>query len=135
MQDNVYRAVNWLEDWQINFGNEKGKHMHLGPNSDFSKWYIARDKSGEPVVTIQNEKDLGVIFDDKFKFSLHIQNCVKSTNRNLGIIRRTFSYMNIDTSLHLSISLTRPHLEYRSSFLPVMYKKDCIALRMFCDGL
>ena len=67
--------------------------MHLGPANDFSKYYMTSDKSGEPIVTAKEEKDLGVTFDNKLKFSLHIQNCVKMTNRNLGFIRRTFSYL------------------------------------------
>ena len=109
IQDTVYRAVDWSEDWQIHFNNTKGQHMHLGPENDFSKYYMASDKSGEPIVTVQVEKDLGVTFDNKLKFSLHIQNCVKMANRNfrfiriqncvkmanrnLGFVRRTFSYL------------------------------------------
>ena len=70
--------------------------MHLGPENDFSKYYKTRDKSGERIVTIQKEKVLGVTFDNKLKFSLHNQNYVKTANRNLGIIRRSFTYLTKD---------------------------------------
>ena len=102
--------------------------MRLGPETDFSQYYMTRDKSGEPIDTVQEEKDLGLTFDNKLKFSSHIKSCVKTANRNLGLIRRTFSYLNKDSFLHLFKSLVRPHLEYGSSVWPVMYKNDCIAL-------
>ena len=78
--------VDWSEDWQIKFNNKKGNHMHLGPENIFSKYYMTRDKSGEPIVIVQEEKDLGVTFDHKLKFSLHIQNSVRTANRTSGLL-------------------------------------------------
>ena len=40
------------------------------------------------------QKDRGVIIDDKLKFVPHIQAMVKKANRNLGMIKRTFSYLD-----------------------------------------
>ena len=58
----------------------------------------------------------------------HIQNNIKIANRNLGIIKRTFSYSDNEVFLNLYKSLVRPLLEYGSCVWSVMYKKDCIAL-------
>ena len=43
---------------------------------------------------LQEEKDLGVIFDGKLSFDAHIQNCISKANRILGIIKRSFSYLD-----------------------------------------
>lgn len=128
LQDDVYRSVDWSERWQLKFNNTKSKHMHLGPERGFSKFYMSRDRNTDPIKTVHEEKDLGVTFDSKLKFSVHIQNCVKTANRNLGIVRRTFAYLNKTSFLHLYKSIIRPHLEYGSSVWPVMYKKDSIAI-------
>ena len=70
------------------------------------------------------QKDLGVAIDNKLKFVPHIQAMVKKANRNLGLIKRTFSYLDKTVFLNLYKTIVRPHLEYAS----VLYKKDCISI-------
>ena len=60
----------------------------------------------------QEENDLGVIFDNKLSFDQHIQKKINKANQVLGIIKRTFSFLDKDTFLRLYKSLVRPHLEY-----------------------
>ena len=61
---------------------------------------------------VQQEKDLGVTFDNKLKFETHINAKINLANRNLGLIVRNFSFMNKEMFLQLYKSLVRPHLEY-----------------------
>ena len=44
--------------------------------------------------TINQVEELGVIIDNKLKFVSHIQLMVKKENRNLGLTKRTFSYLD-----------------------------------------
>ena len=76
MQDDLNRADLWAILSDMIFNNKKCHHMHVGENSK--------------VFT----KDLGVIIDDKLKFREHITHKVNVANRNLGIIFRTFTYMD-----------------------------------------
>ena len=69
------------------------------------------------------QKDLRVLIDDKLKLAPHIQAMVKKTNRNLGIIKRTFSYLDKAMFLNLYKALVRPHFEYASTVWPDIYKK------------
>ena len=62
------------------------------------------------------------------KFVSHIQTSVKKANRNLGIIRRTFSYIDKTVFLNLYKAVVRPHLEYGSTVCSVLYKKSQIAI-------
>ncbi len=48
------------------------------------------------------------------KFNTHISEKVAKANRNLGLIFKTFTYMNKEMFLTLFKSLVRPHLEYAS---------------------
>ena len=77
---------------------------------------------------VQSEKDLGVIFDKKLKFTEHINSKVNKANRNVGLIFRTFTFMDKDMFLNLYKSVTRPHLEYVSTIWYPMYKKDKILI-------
>lgn len=77
---------------------------------------------------VDSEKDLGVLFDSKLSFRDHISLKVNIANRNLGIIFRTFSYMDTEMFLNLFKSMIRPHLEYATVVWSPMYKKDRIAL-------
>ena len=53
---------------------------------------------------------------------------VKKANRNLGIIKRTFSYLDKTVFLNLYKSIVHPHLECASTVWSVLYKKDCISI-------
>ena len=79
---------------------------------------------------MDSEKDLGVIIhvDKSLTFTEHINFKIKIANRNLGLIFRTFTYLDKDIFMNLYKSLVRPHLEYASSEWSTVYKKDRIAI-------
>ena len=58
------------------------------------------------------EKDLGVLVDNKLKFSGHVQGQVNKANRLVGLIRRSYTYLDRDSFRMLFIALVRPHLEF-----------------------
>ncbi len=58
------------------------------------------------------EKDIGVHIDNKLKFDTHINFKINKANRMMGIIRRTFDYMDKSMFCQLFKALVRPHLEY-----------------------
>ena len=73
---------------------------------------------------VTKEKDLGVTIDCKLNFRDHILQKVNLVNRNLGIIFRTFTYIDSVIFLNLYKSLVRPHLEYATQIWSPLYKKD-----------
>ena len=56
--------------------------------------------------SISQEKDLGVTIDD------HISAKVKKTKSSVGLIRRTFSFLDCNLFERLYTTFVRPHLEY-----------------------
>ena len=66
---------------------------------------------------VEKEKDFGVIIDQSLTFRDPINSKVNTANRNLGIIFRTFTYIDQEMFLNLIKSLVRPHLEYATPVL------------------
>ena len=64
---------------------------------------------------VEQEKDLGIIFQQDLKFDQHVSMVmmvVNKANRVLGLIKRTFAYLDKNTFLCLYKSLIRSHLDY-----------------------
>ena len=128
LQSNIFTACDWGKKWQMIFNTKKCKNMHIG-RSEPSEYFMKDSESNiNKIQLVQEEKDLGVIFDSKLKFDKHINTKVNIANRNLGLISRNFTYMNLDIFLKLYKALVRPHLEYASVIWAPRYKKDIITI-------
>jgi hypothetical protein len=90
------------------FNADKCHVMHFGYNNPKSIYTI----NGKTLEVIAEEKDLGVIVQNNLKVSAQCSKVVKSGNKILGMIKRTFLYRDKDVILNLYKSLIRPHLEY-----------------------
>jgi hypothetical protein len=58
------------------------------------------------------EKDIGVFVDENLSFNKHIQNQVNKANSIMGLIRRTYTYLDEQSFKYLFQALVRPHIEY-----------------------
>ena len=128
LQGDLFNACEWANKWQMVFNVKKCKTMHIG-QTQASEYYM-KDSAAKicQIQTCKNEKDLGVIFDEKLNFDVHINSKVNLANRNLGLIIKTFTYLDTDMFLQLYKSLVRPHLEYASVIWTPRFKKDIIAI-------
>ena len=70
-------------------------------------------------LSFYSEKDLGGIIDKSLTFTEHIYSKIKRANRNLGLIFRAFTYLDI----LMNLSLVCQHLEYAPSVWSPVYKK------------
>ena len=124
LQGNIFNACEWANKWQMIFNTNKCKTMHIG--KDEQSDYFIKDKENKisKILVVEQEKDLGVIFDNKLLFDKHISSKVKIANRNLGLISKNFIYLNNDMFLKLYKALVRPHLEYASVIWSPNFKKD-----------
>ena len=82
--------------------------MHIGSNQHYRQYRLGGD-----FITVSDvEKDLGILIDNKLTFHKQCSTAVTKANKLLGIIRRSFEYINADTMLYLYKSLIRPIIEY-----------------------
>ena len=98
--------------------------MHLGsPNKCMHKEGVQVN-----LQTTKLENDFGVYVDTKLTFSMHCEKKVNMANKLLGLIRRSYMYLDNATVKTLYTSLVRPHLEYGNTAWCPIYKKkrlDC----------
>ena len=70
------------------------------------------------------ENNLGIQFQSNLKFDQHITTIVNKANQLLGLIKRSFCYMDKTLFLKLYKSLIRPHLDYGNSVWYPVTKKN-----------
>ena len=101
VQEDLYSMSEWSEEWEISFNAKKCKSMHMGKSNHRTIYYMKEGDKRVPIQQVSEEKDLGVTFCDILKFDNHISNCINKTDRILSIIKRSFSYFDVDMFLQL----------------------------------
>ena len=107
LQKDLDSLFKWSTLWQLNFNILKCKMLHFGPHQ--ANVY---NLNGTPIEIVTSHKDLGILFDDKLKFHLHSTDITSKANRILGIIKRSFEFLDSNMITRLFKSLVRPILEY-----------------------
>src|ERR1700721_2849387 len=92
----------------MSFNLDKCKVMHIGNNNNLSSYSMG----GQDLEEVDEERDLGVIINNKFKVDRQCAKVTKKANQVLGLIYRTFACKNKNIMLKLYKSLVRPHLDY-----------------------
>ena len=79
--------------------------MHIGKDNPGTNYTMTKDGKESDIQTCEHETDLGVTFDTNLNFNKHIELAFGRANRMLGLIRRTFSYLDKDVFIKLYKSL------------------------------
>ncbi len=111
LQSDLNKLEEWVNTWLLRFNIDKCHVLTLGKleNIMYTHRYTL---GGEELEHVFEEKDLGVYVDSELSFDEHISMKVKKANQLVGLIRRSFSYLNDKTFVKLYTALVRPHLEY-----------------------
>ena len=115
LQADLFDSCEWGKDWLLEHNIKKCKFIQYG-NIIYDYEYKMTNRNNE-VITItkdSEEKDLGIWFEENLKFNKHISVTVKKANRLVGMIKRTFSFMNKELFLIIYKSLIRSVLDYGS---------------------
>ena len=62
------------------------------------------------------ENDLGVLIEADLSFEEHISAKVRKANAIVGLIRRSFSFLDCKSFVKIFTAFVRPRLEYAQSF-------------------
>ena len=85
--------------------------MHLGKKNDKHNYIISEEGQIELEETTV-EKDLGIWVGNELGFKEHIKKVVNKANTTLGIIRRSYTYLDRQNLALPCIALVCPLLEY-----------------------
>ncbi len=122
LQSDLQKLEDWTKDWLLRFNADKCHVLTLGKLENIQ--YTHRYKiGGEELEHVFEEKDLGVYVDSELSFDEHIATKVKKANQLVGLIRRSFDYLDGKTFVKLYTALVRPHLEYAQSIWSPHLKK------------
>ena len=94
--------------WQLRFNNETCKVMHLGQYNHHYDYIITSGGKDTTLGETTNERGLGVQIDRDLKFDQQVEMVANKANKMLGLIRRSFIYMDGPTMKKLYTSLVRP---------------------------
>ena len=121
LQNDIYNMLQ-SDTWLLKFNTSKCKHVHLGHPTN------TKYKKGENEI---DEKDLGIVIDDKLKLQHNINLRTMKANQRLGMIKRSLNCMDKEIFSALFKSIVRPFLEYGSNVWSVIYKKRRYKYKMF----
>ena len=119
--------INDLPDTAISqiflFADDTKLYREIRNDSDYK---IFQDDLSK--LRVQDEKDVGVTFDENMTFHKDIDTRANKANSIMGIIRKTYTYLDPQSFKLLFNSLVRPHLEYGSPSWNPRLKRDITEL-------
>lgn len=142
LQEDLDRLMKWSCDWNLKFNVDKCKILHMGRNNPEVCYTMATGSGNFLLNKCVEERDLGVVFDQKLEFDKHINETISKSNKMLGIIKRSFTYLDKNTFLVLYKCFVRSYLEYGNIVWHPLFKRQSVVIEKvqrratkLCKGL
>jgi ribonuclease P/MRP protein subunit RPP40 len=129
LQKNLDKLQEWSEKWLLKLSVKKCNVISISKGIiNKYDYFINVDQSVVPLGRVDCVKDLGIALDEGLKFTQHMHDKINKAYSMLGIIKRNFKFLSVDTFVLLYKAMVRSHLDYCSSVWAPYKKKDIDAL-------
>ena len=123
LQDDITALEEWSAKWLLQFHPDKCQVLSISKHQNTKqkhKYVLHHHELNH----VSKQKDLGLTVDRRLKFTEHIAAKVKTANSMMGLIRRSFSFLDSTLFLKLYPAFVRPYLEYAQVAWSPFLKKD-----------
>ena len=120
IQEDLNTLQAWCIKWKMDFNIAKCHVLHFGKKNSSYIYHLC----GSPLNKVSEEKDLGVLISEDLKPYKNIQENIKKANKMIGMVRRTFSFLDKNMFLRVYKAFIRPQLEYCQQIISPFLKSD-----------
>ena len=127
MNEVLKEVTEWLEVNKLKLNVSKTKSMIVGKQKfkyEIEQQGLEFRACGEVIEVVKEIKYLGVIIDDKLKFSSHINYVCKKIAKKIGVLKRVSWYLSIDSRKLVYNTIVLPHFNYCSTVLYLANQSD-----------